>query len=59
MHRNQMVRSPPTNKTTTPNRLKFESDYDFEKANEQFKETLECLGIKVDRIKLQGILINL
>lgn len=53
-----MVRSPPTNKIATPNRLKFESDYDFEKANEQFKETLECLGIKVDKIKLQGIIIN-
>lgn len=41
--------------TQTNNRLKFESDYDFEKANEQFKETLESLGIKLERHKLEGI----
>ena len=48
-NRNQHFRPP----TQNPNRLKFESDYDFEKANEQFKETLESLGIKLDRHRIE------
>lgn len=34
-------------------RLKFDSDYDFEKANEQFQQTLNSLGLDLEKINFE------
>lgn len=47
------IRDPPN-----INRLKFESDYDFEKANEQFQEALQNLGFKLKTSKIEGNILH-
>lgn len=38
----------------TKEKLKFESDYDFEKANEQFQETLNNITVDLKKTKIDG-----
>lgn len=35
-------------------RVKYDGDYDFEKANEQFQETLSHLKDEVQKVKIEG-----
>lgn len=48
-HRGGMVGKPQSKE-----KLKFESDYDFEKANEQFQETLNHISLDLKMTKLEG-----
>ncbi|MCP9263512.1 Cytokinesis, Apoptosis, RNA-associated [Dirofilaria immitis] len=41
-------------KPQSKEKLKFESDYDFEKANEQFQETLNHISLDLKKTKLEG-----
>lgn len=41
-------------KPQSKEKLKFESDYDFEKANEQFQETLNNISLDLKKTKLEG-----
>ncbi|VDN25441.1 unnamed protein product [Gongylonema pulchrum] len=42
-------------KPQSKEKLKFESDYDFEKANEQFQETLNSITNDLKKSKLEGV----
>lgn len=47
---------PLFNRHNQKDRLKFDSDYDFEKANEQFQHTLNSLGLDIEKINFENII---
>lgn len=44
----------PSYRNNQKSRLKFDSDYDFEKANEQFQHTLNSLGLDIEKINFKN-----